>query len=71
MKRSTNLQFVIYRGATESYFCFYQNADGLWCQTIVSTTTKNSSDAYVYTKEASPETRVYSISEFTQPVYAL
>ena len=28
MPRSKNLQFVLYRGATEAYYCFYQNADG-------------------------------------------
>ena len=52
--------------AANSYF--YQNADGLWCQTVQSTTTKNKAGAYVYTKEGS---RVYSSSEYTQPVYAL
>lgn len=34
MKRSTNLQFVLYRGATESYFCFYQNADGTFSRIV-------------------------------------
>lgn len=28
MAKSRNLQFVLYRGAHDGYYCFYQNGDG-------------------------------------------
>lgn len=40
-RRSVYLQFVLYRGAKESYYRFYQNADGTFARITTDVTGKS------------------------------